>query len=194
MGLQVLVIQNIFKQFTTLLRSTAGFMINDVNITPSDVVDQLVLLPNMSVEKAHQLLDPSDKQNVPKAATLVQSLLQLQNLYVSLNPTINCHRQAIVFVVEMVGHFMWSFITVDMTLSEQVKSLATYGFLAAAVQIKHGTACLIGPLYADSPVKNIIFTIARMQVMDPNLLFYILLEGTDWLEGLFGDCRTQDHA
>jgi hypothetical protein len=33
-----------------------------------------------------------------------------------------------------------------------------------------------------------------MQVMDPNLLFYILLEGTDRLEGLFGDCRTQDHA
>ena len=64
-------------------------MINDVNITPSDVVDQLVLLPNMSVEKAHQLLDPSDKQNVHKAVTLVQSLLQVQDLPASLNPTIN---------------------------------------------------------------------------------------------------------
>ena len=33
-----------------------------------------------------------------------------------------------------------------------------------------------------------------MQVIDPNLSFYILLEGTDHLEGLFGDCRTQDNA
>ena len=107
--------KHIFKQFATLLRSTAGFMINDVNITPSDVVDQLVLLPNMSVEKAHQLLDPSDKQNVPKAVTLVQTLLQLQDLHASLNPTINHHQQTIVFVVEMMGHFIWPFITVDMT-------------------------------------------------------------------------------
>ena len=171
-------------------------MINDTNIKPSDVVDQLALLPNMSVEKAHQLLDPSDKQNVPKAVTLVQSLLQLKDLHISPNPTINRRRQAILFVAEMMGYFMRPFITVNMTLSEQVRSLATYTFLAAAVQIKHGTACLTGPLYADSQatVKNIIFTIARMQVMDPNLLLYILLEGTDRLEGLFGDCRTQDHA
>jgi len=49
---------------------------------------------------------------------------------------------------------------------------ATYGFLAAAVSDQTWTACLTGPLYADSQatVKNIIFTIARMQVMDPNLL------------------------
>jgi len=58
----------------------------------------------------------------------------------------------------MMGYFMWPFITVNMTLSEQVRSLATYTFLAAAVQIKYGTACLTGPLYADSQatVKNII--------------------------------------
>jgi hypothetical protein len=179
--------KHIFKQFATLLQCTVGFMINDANIKPGDVVDQLALLPNMSVEKAHQLLDPSDKQNVPKAVTLVQSLLQLKTLHASPNPTINRHRHAIVFVAEMMGYFMQPFITVIMTLSEQVRSLATYAFLAAAVQIKHGTACLTGPLHADSraTVKNIIFTIARMQMMDPNLSIYILLEGTDCLEGLF---------
>jgi hypothetical protein len=188
--------KHIFKRFETLLRCIAGFMINDANIKPSDIVDQLALLPNMSIEKAHQLLDPSDKQNVPKAVTLVQSLLQLKNLHASPNPTINRCRHAIVFVAEMMGYFMRPFITVSMTLSEQVRSLATYSFLAAAVQIIHGTACLTGPLYADSQatVKNIIFTIARMQVIDPDLLFYILLEGTDRLEGLFGNCRTQNHA
>jgi hypothetical protein len=47
---------------------------------------------------------------------------------------------------------------------------------------------------SQATVKNIIITIARMQVMDPMLKLYILLEGTDRLEQLFGDCRTQDHA
>jgi len=49
-----------------------------------------------------------------------------------------------------------------MTSSEQVKCLATYSFLVAGVQIKHGTSCMTGALYADSQatVKNIMFTIA----------------------------------
>ena len=42
--------------------------------------------------------------------------------------------------------------------------------------------------------KKNIFTLAQMQIIDPNLQFHILLEGTDRLEGLFGDCWTQDHA
>ncbi|KAK1218956.1 hypothetical protein PQX77_018344 [Marasmius sp. AFHP31] len=43
-------------------------------------------------------------------------------------------------------------------------------------------------------IKNIIFTTARLQHVDPNLPFHIILEGTDRLEGLFGDVRTQDHG
>jgi len=83
-----------------------------------------------------------------------------------------------------------------MTLSEQVECLATYSFLAAGVQIKHGTGCMTGALYADSQttVKNIIFTIAHLQNIDPTSKFYILHEGTDWLECVFGDCQTLDHS
>ena len=75
-----------------------------------------------------------------------------------------------------------------MTLSEQVECLATYLFLAAGVQIKHGTACMTGALYADTQatVKNIIFTISRLQKIDPTSKFYILHEGTDQLEHVFG--------
>ena len=77
-----------------------------------------------------------------------------------------------------------------MTLSEQVECLATYSFIAAGAQIKHGTSCMTGALYADSQatVKNIFFTIARLQNIDPILDLYILHEGTDRLERVFGDC------
>ena len=43
-------------------------------------------------------------------------------------------------------------------------------------------------------MKNIIFTIARLKLISPEIEFFILLEGTDWLEMLFGNCRTQDHS
>ena len=131
-----------------------------------------------------------------KAVTLLQSLLQLKDLPSSPNPTVNIKRRAIAFVADMFGYFLRPFISVNMTLSEQVECLATYSFLAAGTQIKHGTACMTGALYADSQatVKNIIFTIARLQHIDPILDLYILHEGTDRLERVFGDCRTLDHA
>jgi hypothetical protein len=37
-------------------------------------------------------------------------------------------------------------------------------------------------------VKNIIFTVVQMQKVDPEKALYLLLEGTDLLEGLFGGC------
>jgi hypothetical protein len=62
--------------------------------------------------------------------------------------------------------------------------------------MKHGLAFLTGALYADSHavVKNIMFTVARLQGIDPTLVYLILHEGTDRLEGLFSHVRTQDHS
>jgi hypothetical protein len=93
------------------------------------------------------------------------------------------------------GFFIRPFIEVDMDIANQLQNLATYSFLAAAMHIKHGTDCLTNALYPDTQatVKNIMFTVARMKQVDPEKALYILLEGTDQLKALFGDCQTQDH-
>jgi hypothetical protein len=188
--------KHIFKRFATLLRSLAGFMINQDEIKPSDIAAHLAMLPDMDVKSAWQLLDPADKQNVPKAVTLLQSLLQLKDLPTPENPAQNQKRKAIIFAAQFMGYFMRPFTDVDMNLNDQLENLVTYSFLAAAMQIRHGTNCLTSALYADTQatVKNIIFTVARMQRVDTKKALYLLLEGTDRLEGLFGDCRTQDHS
>ena len=98
--------KHIFKQFATLLCKVVGFIVNDINIRSSDIVEQLVLLPDMTFEKACQLLDPSDKQNVPKAVALLQSLLQIKHLPISPDPTINQCWDAISFVAEIFGYFL----------------------------------------------------------------------------------------
>ncbi|KAJ6628497.1 hypothetical protein B0H10DRAFT_1940334 [Mycena sp. CBHHK59/15] len=188
--------KHIAKRFATLLRNLLGLMIFDSIIKPTDIIDHLSMLENMTREKATQLLDPADKQNVPKAIALVQQLANLKNLEIPLNPVAAKQRKTINFFAEVLGSFVFPFITVSMSLSEQVRSLSKYAHLTATLFIKHGTACLTGPLYADSQavVKNIVFTIARMQILDPNLCLYILLEGTDRLEVVFCDTRTLDHA
>jgi hypothetical protein len=96
----------------------------------------------------------------------------------------------------MLGCFVLPFITVSMTLSMQLELLSTYSHLATAMYVVHGLACLTGALYADSQsiVKNIFITVARLQLIDKNLCFYLLMEGTDRLENLFCECRTQDHS
>jgi hypothetical protein len=83
-----------------------------------------------------------------------------------------------------------------MSLSEQVESLATFVLGYAYLYIVHGNACITGPLYADAQavVKNLIFTIAHMQQINPDMCLYIFHEGTDWLKGLFADTHTLDHA
>ncbi|EIM80051.1 uncharacterized protein STEHIDRAFT_68626, partial [Stereum hirsutum FP-91666 SS1] len=150
----------------------------------------------MTQESALRLLDPSDKQNVPKAVSLMQHLSRVEALPEPTNPTDAHNRHVLSFFAKTLNYFVAPFITVNMSLSEQVRSLAVYAHLAAALQMKHGTACFTGALYTDSQsvVKNIIFTIARMQLINPNLKFYIILEGSDRLEIVFSDCRTQDHG
>jgi hypothetical protein len=153
-------------------------------------------LPSISSETARELLNPADKQNVPKAVNLVQNLVKLSALPASLNPTEIQRRGMLIFLARVLDYFVLPFNGIEMTLSEQVRSISAYAHLAAAMYLKHGLAFLTGALYADSQaiVKNIMFCIARLQLIDGNLKFYIILEGTDRLETIFSDVRTQDHS
>ncbi|KAJ7025828.1 hypothetical protein C8F04DRAFT_1046127 [Mycena alexandri] len=188
--------KHIVKRDATLLRNSNGIMVGKTNIQPHDIVEHLAALPDVTLAQAKELLDPSDKQDVPKAVTLIQRLCHLKDLPPPSNPIQTETRRSIAFFSRVLSYFLLPFITVEMSLSEQVESLSTYAFLAAALEMKHGSFCFTGPLYSDSQatIKNIIFTIAKMQLVNPNLKFYIIMEGTDRLEVVFSDCRTQDHA
>ena len=55
---------------------------------------------------------------------------------------------------------------------------------------------MTGALYADTQaiVKNLIFSLAKQQILDATQNFHIILDGTDRLEQVFSDVRTQDHS
>ncbi|KAH6916539.1 hypothetical protein BKA70DRAFT_1502864, partial [Coprinopsis sp. MPI-PUGE-AT-0042] len=188
--------KHIFKRFATLLRSAFGFLVDDTNIKPEDVCASLSRLPGVTEETAQSLLDPVDKQNVPKAVALIQHLQKLESVVSGNRPGESNRHRVLCFVGEFFNLFMQPFIDVSMDLSGQVEMLSTFAHVASALYLRNGTSFLTGALYSDcqAVVKSIMFTIARLQAIDPELAFHIIHEGTDRLENLFGDVRTQDHA
>lgn len=195
------------KGFATLLRNESGIMVGDQHINAEIVLNHLCTLEGMTREKARELLNPADKQNVPKAVRLIQSLSKLEEIPDS--PSQEKERRALIFLGKFLNSFVSPFADSTFSLSDQVASLVAYAHIAAVLYKRHQTACMTGALYADSQaaVKSIIFTIARMQEIedmirrDPSrdqsalpIKFFLGHEGTDRLEGLFGEARTHDHA
>jgi hypothetical protein len=191
--------KHIIKRFATMLRSPKGFTLGLHKIESGDVLKALRHVP-MSEKNALLLLNPTDKQNVPKAVNLIDDLFKLygRNLVgMPVGPGEESRTKAVAFVAKVFSYFLFPFTKVEMSLSEQLQSLSTYSHLITAVYLRQGLAFMSSALFADSQaiVKNIIFTIARLQLTVPSSFpYYILFEGTDRLENNFSHVRTQDHA
>lgn len=190
--------KHVIKRFATMIRSPAGIQIGDTQITSDQILQALTRIGKMDIEKAQQLLHPADKQNVPKAVNLLQSLFDLDclNLDGPHFPSLVRHIERIIFLSKVLSYFLFAFIDVDLSLSEQIRSLATFGHLVTAMFQIHKTAFLTNALVADSQaiVKCIIITAAQLQLVDSESQYFISLEGTDRLEGVFSHAWTRDHA
>jgi len=79
---------HIIKHFATMLRSPKGIQVGDTCITSGDILRALEKLAGMTPEKAALLLNPIDKQNVPKAVNLIQELFYLQDAEIQSVPAL----------------------------------------------------------------------------------------------------------
>ncbi|KIY61420.1 hypothetical protein CYLTODRAFT_495267 [Cylindrobasidium torrendii FP15055 ss-10] len=185
------------KRIATLLRNDKGIAVLQDVVDAPMILRHLEMLPNMSHEGAVTLLDPGDKQNVPQAVKLIEKLNELVLLPTDdLSSSEKAHRRSLVFLAEVFGYFLFPFIDTMKTLHEQLVDLSTFVHLIFVLYRVHGTDFMTSALYADSQsiVKSVYCTVGRLQTIDKSLDFFMLLEGTDRLENLFSDVRTQDHA
>lgn len=142
------------------------------------------------------LIDPADKQNVPKAVTLIQSINQLKSLDIrGYTPSEVNEHYSLIAVGEIFSSFVDPFTAVTMSLTDQLISLSKYAHAAFAVYSKHSTHFMTSPLYADSQaiVKDVYFCVAKQKLLNPRANFYIMHCGTDRLETDFCLARTQNH-
>ena len=168
--------KHIIKHFATMLRSAKGIQVGDTCITSGDILRALENLAGMTCEKAALLLNPIDKQNVPKAVNLIQELFDLQDGEIQGAPALRTRTRTVEFIANVLGFFLFPFIIVTKSLSEQIRDLSTYSHLITALYKKHALEFMTSALYADSQaiVKNIIFTVARLQLLDPDMDYHIL--------------------
>ena len=187
---------NSFLGFATLLRAREGILLNTSIVNKHQLHSHLPQLPHITQASVESLIDPSDKQNVPKAVTLIQSLAQLKSLDITHHsPSQVNEHQSIVAVGEIFSSFLDPFTNVTMTLSDQLISLSKYSHATFAVYSKHSTAFMTSALYADSQavVKDVYFCVAKQKLLDPQANFYLIHCGTDRLEMAFCLARTQSH-
>jgi hypothetical protein len=186
-----------FKRIGAGCRNVNGLMVGTTMLTRPAFIDHLASLPDISADDAEILLDPLDKQNVPKATKLLQCLRRIREAsdITDLTSIEQKERRAVVFYARVMDFFVRPFIDVTLSLSDQVVSLLTYAHLIFAMYRINKSGFMTAALYADTQaiVEAIIITIARMQLIDGELCYYAIADGQDRLEGTFCRIRGLNH-
>ena len=182
--------------FATLLQSREGLLVHTTVVNKNHLCSHLIQLEGISEKIVDSLVDPADKQNVPKAVALIQHLGQLRDLNTSsYTPSQLEEHHALTTLAEVLNSFTRPFIDVQMSLTDQLTSLVKYAHLAFFLYQKHGTQFMTSPLYSDSQatVKDILFCVAKQKLLDSSKPFYIIQVGSDCLKACFCNARTQTH-
>ncbi|KAL0065967.1 hypothetical protein AAF712_007095 [Marasmius tenuissimus] len=182
--------KHLFKRICTLLCSKEGMLVNATVINKLLLSEWLLRISTLSHGWIHNLLNPKDAQNVPRAIDLMKVIEQLKSVP-SRNPSEDSTSIALRLFGEVLHSLIQPFINPDLSLTEQVQHLLTTSLLLFAIFDDHGTAFMSNQLYGDlqAMVKNAMFLVARTQVLDPSQEVFFTLLGDDVLETLFGIIR-----
>ncbi|KAK7445999.1 hypothetical protein VKT23_014622 [Stygiomarasmius scandens] len=182
--------RHIDKRFSTCIRSTAGITINSGHcINRIMLLQWLQRIPNMSLCQAQRLLYPRDAQSVPRALELFQAIIELANLDIKLaNPGEEQDFDSIRMLAELLSSLLDPFVKTAWTLSQAVTSLSKFAHLLCAQFRVHRLQFCSNQLYynSQSMVKNIIFNIAKQQILDNSQPFRIAKDGDNEEEKYFG--------
>ncbi|KAG8690646.1 hypothetical protein FRC11_010142 [Ceratobasidium sp. 423] len=153
------------------------------------LVQYLRHLDDLPKQRILAFFDGTNLQNVPKANALLTHLYRASQLsHIRASP----ENKSFVLLGELLGSFVHPYTVPTMSLTEQLVSLAKCGHLLFALYRVDGAKFLPGQLIYDMQVsiKNVVFCVAKTQVFDPSLPFYLLQTGTNHLESRFGTLRT----
>ncbi|KAK7461448.1 hypothetical protein VKT23_008626 [Stygiomarasmius scandens] len=182
--------RHIDKRVSTCTRSNTGMTINNGHcINRIMLLQWLQRIPNMSLCNAQRLLFPRDAQSVPRALELFEAIIQLSTLDITpRNPAEMQDLDAIKMLAEMLSSLRDPFVKVTWTLSQAVVSLSKFAHLLCAQFRANQLQFCSNQLYYDcqSMVKNIIFNIAKQQLLDGTQPFRISEDGDNEEEKYFG--------
>ncbi|KAG8773636.1 hypothetical protein FRC12_002401 [Ceratobasidium sp. 428] len=177
------------KRLAAAMRSRAGMIVNGAHITTKMLVKYLRCLGDLPESRILSFFDGTDPQNVPKANSLLTNLhwaAQLSDI------ASRAENKPFVLLGEVIGSFVHPHTIPTLSLAEQMTSLARCGHLLYALYRTDGVKFIPSQLFyhIQASIKNAVFCVAKTQLVDPSLPFYLLQTGTDRLEARFGTYRT----
>ncbi|KAG8712621.1 hypothetical protein FRC09_019663 [Ceratobasidium sp. 395] len=177
------------KRLASAMRSRSGLLVNGAHITSQMLIKYLKCLGDLSDSRIISFFDGNDPQNVPKANALLSNLHRASQLPAI---TSKIENKPFVLLGEVIGSFIHPYTVPALSLTEQITSLAKCGHLLFALYRTDGTKFIPSQLFYDiqTSIKNAIFCVAKTQLIDLDLPFYLLQTGTDRLESRFGTYRT----
>ncbi|KAK7455836.1 hypothetical protein VKT23_010871 [Stygiomarasmius scandens] len=185
--------RHVDKRFATLVRSTAGICLNQGHrINRSMLLRWFMKIPDMTEAKARQLLWPRDAQSVPRALELFQAIINLSKLSIDARHVAEQQDlDAISMLAEILASLRDAFVQTSWSLSQSVASLSKFAHLLFAQFHANRLAFCSNPLYYDSQsmVKNIMFNIAKQQILDKSQPVKVAEDGDNDEEKFFGIIR-----
>jgi hypothetical protein len=186
--------KHVFKHLRNTLLREKGSIVHGVRLTCGLIRKHL---QDTGCSDAHieHILNPTDKQDVVLAYTLLRDLWSLppanpdmsNQLYVEVCNTLRLYGQ-------FSYHFIFPYICTELSLSNQLEHLSMAMHLALALYTHDDAKSGFIPnaLFVDIGIiiKNIFFCIAKAKMDHPLEPFFIMLLGTDCLKTLFRILRT----
>ena len=186
--------KHLFKWLRSLLLHMGGFQVFETIIT-SPILELHLHENGMPSITLNGLLNPADKQDVPKALELLKAVWELPCTDGCSNkPGWAAQCQALYIFGQVCYMLVCPFIDVTLSLRQQLEHLSAVSHLLLILFRANPRKGHFMPtqLYSDIQVmiKNVYFCVAKAKV-DPNIThFYAILLGTDRLEVTFSILRT----
>ena len=137
----------------------------------------------LSSIRINNLLDPTDKQNVPVCYTLLKEIWSLQCPIVTNKPSFATACDALQILGKLFQHLVLPFVQVTLNLHEQLKHLSAAAHLATFLfTFQNAQSKTLSSLtYKDIilMVKNAYFCVTKAKIHNLNSLFWLILLGTD---------------
>lgn len=185
--------KHIMKRCRNLVLRKSGVMISGTLITPVLLRFHLKEAGLNSI-RIDNLLNPTDRQNVPVCFTLLKEIWTLEDPKPTDKPTFVKARNALQVLGTLFRHLVLPFVQVTLSLHEQLVHLSAAAHLANFLFTINDawTAALPALTYKDIilMVKNAYFCVAKAKITNPDGSFWLILLGTDRLEASFGIVRS----
>ncbi|KAJ6626373.1 hypothetical protein B0H10DRAFT_2161558 [Mycena sp. CBHHK59/15] len=185
--------RHVLKTLRNLLMRLKGVKVLGCVITPALIKRHLHAVGH-SQPQVNSFLDPNDKQDVSITYQLLKSLWSLPVAPPDSDPASIRTREALRMFGQLAYHLLFPYIFIDLSLHEQLVHLSAAAHILFILYSdnKAGTSFMANQTYMNLMImiKNVFFCVAKTKIDIPDGEFFIILLGTDRLEGLFGLIRT----